>query len=133
MEFRFVKGGDSALSGAFTKNPGAYFVNLDLIAWVEARPSSQYPAALLKFFSTVERKWVSLGGLPHNGKMYGFYDPTDPSTDSCTPPFNRNFLKFITNQRRVTRQAPVDAFKKFRSARDPGGLFYTQYLRDLLD
>ena len=133
MEFRFVKGGDSALSGAFTKNPGAYFVNLDLIAWVEPTPGSQYPAALLKFFSTVERKWVSLGGLPHNGKMYGFYDPSDPSTNSYTPPFNKNFLKFITNQRRVARQAPVDAFKKFRSASDPGGLFYTQYLRDLLE
>ena len=133
MEFRFVKGGDSALSGAFTKNPNAYFVNLDLIAWVEPTPSSQYPAALLQFFSTVERKWVSLGGLPHNGKMYGFYDPTDSSTESYTPPFNRNFLKFITNQRSVTRQAPVEAFRKFRSASDPGGLFYTQYLRDLLE
>ncbi len=133
MEFRFVKGGDSAMAGTFTKNTDAYFVNLDLIAWVEPTPSSQYPAALLKFFSTVERKWISLGGLPHNGKMYGFYDPTDSSTDSFTPPFNRNFLKFITNQRIVTRQAPVDAFKKFRSASDPDGLFYSQYLRDLLE
>jgi hypothetical protein len=133
MEFRFVKGGDSALSGAFTKDPNAYFVNLDLIAWVEPTPSSQYPAALLQFFSTVERKWVSLGGLPHNGKMYGFYDPTDTSTSSYTPPFNKNFLKFITNQRSATRQAPVAALKRFRSASDPGGLFYTQYLRDLLE
>jgi hypothetical protein len=133
VEFRFVKGGDSALSGTFTKNPNAYFVNLDLIAWVEQTPSAQYPAVMLKFFSTVERKWVSLGGLPHNGKMYGFYDPADSSPNSYTPPFNKNFLKFITNQRRVARQAPVDAFKKFRSARDPGGLFYTQYLRDLLE
>ena len=82
MEFRFVKGVDSAMAGTFTKNTNAYFVYLDLIAWIEPTPSSQYPAALLKFFSTVERKWVSLGGLPHNGKMYGFYDPTDSSTDS---------------------------------------------------
>jgi hypothetical protein len=133
MEFRFVKGGDSALSGAFSKNPDAYFVNLDLIAWVDQAPSTGYPAALLQFFSTVERKWVSLGGLPHNGKMYGFYDPTDPSASSHTPPFNRNFLKFITRQRSVTRQAPVEAFKKFRGATDPEGLFYTQYLRDLLE
>ena len=133
MEFRFVKGGDSALSGTFTKNPNAYFVNLDLIAWVEPTPSSLYPAALLQFFSTVERKWVSLGGLPHNGKMYGFYDPTDPSTSSYTPPFNGNFLKFITAQRSATRQAPVEAFKKFRSASDPGGLFYNEYLRQLLE
>ena len=33
----------------------------------------------------------------------------------------------------VTRQAPVEAFKKFRSVSDPGGLFYTRYLRDLLE
>jgi FAD/FMN-containing dehydrogenase len=132
LEFRFVKGGDSAMSGAFSKDPDAYFVNLDLIGFVEATPSSQYPAELLKFFAHVERKWVSLGGLPHNGKMFGFYDPADPALDSFTPPFYKNFLSFITRQRTETRQAPVDAFKKYRAACDPGGLFYTQYLRDLL-
>ena len=31
------------------------------------------------------------------------------------------------------RQAPVDAFKKYRKTCDPKGLFYTQYLRDLLE
>ncbi|HLK69645.1 MAG TPA: FAD-binding protein [Bryobacteraceae bacterium] len=132
MEFRFVKGGDSAMSGAFTKNPNSYFVNLDLIGFVEQTPSSQYPDELLKFFAHVERKWVAMGGLPHNGKMYGFYDPTNPAQDSYTPPFNTNFLSFITKQRTQTRQAPVDAFKKYRQSRDPGGLFYSQYLKDLL-
>lgn len=132
MEFRFVKSGDSAMSGTFSKNRDSYFVNLDLIGFVEATQSSQYPAELLKFFAHVERKWVSLGGLPHNGKMYGFYDPTDQALDSFTPPFNNNFLRFITRQRMETRQAPVDAFKKYRQTRDPDGLFYTQYLRDLL-
>jgi hypothetical protein len=132
MEFRFVKGGDSAMSGAFSKNGDAYFVNLDLIGFVEATQSSKYPAALLKFFAHVERKWVSLGGLPHNGKVFGFYDPANPALDSFTPPFNKNFLSFITRQRIAARQAPVEAFKKYRETCDPGGLFYTQYLRDLL-
>lgn len=131
-EFRFVKAGDSAMSGTFSKNPDAYFVNLDLIAWTGAIPGSQYPAALLKFFAHVERKWVSMGGLPHNGKMFGFYDPTNVALDSFTPPFNNNFLGFITKQRIDGHQAPVAAFKKYRESRDPGGLFYTQYLRDLL-
>jgi FAD/FMN-containing dehydrogenase len=131
-EFRFVKGGDSAMSGTFSENRDAYFVNLDLIAWTGAIPSSEYPAALLKFFAHVERKWVSMGGLPHNGKMFGFYDPTDVALDSFTSPFNNNFLAFITKQRIDARQAPVAAFKKYRETRDPGGLFYTQYLRDLL-
>jgi len=131
MEFRFVKAGDSAMSGAFSKNPNAYFVNLDLIAFVEATPSSDYPSDLLKFFAHVERKWVSLGGLPHNGKVFGFYDPSNPALDTFTPPFNKNFLSFITEQR-IARQAPIDAFKKYRQDRDPGGVFYTGYLRDLL-
>ncbi|HXJ92192.1 MAG TPA: D-arabinono-1,4-lactone oxidase [Terriglobia bacterium] len=133
MEFRFVKGGDSAMSGAFSHNRDAYFVNLDLIGFTEPAPSSEYPAALLKFFAHVERKWVAMGGLPHNGKMFGFYDPTDPAPDSYTPPFNKKFLSFITRQRIETCKAPVDAFKKYRQARDPNGLFYTRYLRDLLE
>jgi hypothetical protein len=133
MEFRFVKAGDSAMSGAFSRNPEAYFVNLDLIGFVEPTKSSEYPAKLLKFFAHVERKWLSLGGLPHNGKMFGFYDPTDQDPDSSTPPFNKNFLSFITRSRTDVRQAPVDAFNRFRKTRDPNGLFYTQYLRDLLE
>ena len=108
-------------------------MNLDLIAWVDEKASSPYPDNLLKFFALVERKWVSLGGLPHNGKMFAFYDPTDQSADSYTPPFNKNFLSLITKQRSETRQAPVGAFKKYRQACDPNGLFYTQYLRDLLE
>ena len=36
MEFRFVKGGDSAMSGTFTEDPEhTWFVNLDLIGFVE--------------------------------------------------------------------------------------------------
>jgi FAD/FMN-containing dehydrogenase len=132
MEFRFVKAGDSALGGTFSKNPNAHFVNLDLIGFVEATQGSQYPAALLQFFAHVERKWVSLGGVPHNGKMYGFYDPSDPSTDSFTAPFNPNFLGFMTAQRAQLHGAPVAAFKTYRKACDPGGLFFTPYLQDLL-
>jgi D-arabinono-1,4-lactone oxidase len=100
---------------------------------VEPTKSSEYPDKLLKFFAHVEREWVRLGGLPHNGKMFGFYDPTDPALDSHTPPFNKKFLSYITKQRIDTRQAPVDAFKKCRKTCDPKGLFYTQYLRDLLE
>jgi FAD/FMN-containing dehydrogenase len=132
IEFRFVQGGNTAMAGTFSTTPNARFVNLDLIAWVDVEASSPYPDELLKFFALVERKWVSLGGLPHNGKMFGFYDPANPSPNSYTPPFNKNFLSFITRQRVATRQAPVDAFKKYRETCDPNGLFYTQYLRDLL-
>ena len=131
VEFRFVQGGSSAMAGTFSKNPNAVFVNLDLIAWVDVGTSSQYPAELLEFFAHVERQWVAMGGLPHNGKMYGFYDPTDQNQDSYTPPFNPNFLSFITQQR-IKRQAPVAAFNSYRETVDPDGLFYTQYLQALL-
>ena len=121
------------MSGAFSTNPDAWFINFDLIAFIEAdQPSAQYPAELLKFFARVERTWVSMGGLPHNGKMYGFYDPTDSSENSYTPPFNQNFLNFILKQRIDARHAPVEAFKQYRQSCDPNGLFYTPYLRALL-
>ena len=132
MEFRFVKGGDSVMSSTYTKNADAWFINLDLIGFIEPTTGAEYPEALLKFFATVERKWVEMGGLPHNGKMYGFYDPQDSNKDSFGPPFNKNFLKFIT-QKRIDRGAPVAAFKEYRQISDPDGRFYNQYLHDLLE
>lgn len=137
MEFRFIKGGDSALSGTYTTNPDATFINYDLIGFVKVEDDNtkglQYTAELLQFFAHVERAWVAMGGLPHNGKMYGFYDPTDHDLDSHTTPFNPNFLKFITAERISTRQAPVQAFRDYRATRDPNGVFYNAYLRALLE
>ena len=40
MEFRFVKAGDSAMSGAYSSNPNAYFVNMDLIGFIEPTPTA---------------------------------------------------------------------------------------------
>jgi len=65
--------------------------------------------------------------------VFGFYDATDQALDSFTPPFNKKFLSFITKQRIEAHQAPVYSFTKYRKTCDPGGLFYTQYLRDLLE
>ena len=62
--------------GPIRQNPDAYFVNVDLIGFIESTPSADYPAPLLQFFADVERDWVAMDGFPHNGKMYGFYDPT---------------------------------------------------------
>ncbi|PJN95990.1 FAD-linked oxidoreductase [Amaricoccus sp. HAR-UPW-R2A-40] len=128
MEFRFVKAGDSAMSGAYSTNPNAWFVNLDLIGFIEATPSSAYPAPLLQFFADVERDWVAMGGFPHNGKMYGFYDPSQPAgTHSAA--FNPNFLADL-RQRRGDR---LTAFNAYRKARDPDGRFCNAFLRRLLE
>ena len=89
--------------------------------------ASAYPAKLLQFFARVERKWVEMGGFPHSGKMYGFYDP--PGTYSKTGPFNPNFLAKL----RELRGARLEAFSTYRRRLDPNGLFYNEFLRNLLE
>ncbi len=128
MEFRFVKGSDIAMAGTYTTNPDAMFVNLDLIGFIRATPTSAYPAALLKFFADVEREWVAMGGFPHNGKMYGFYDPQG-AAGNFGAAFNPNFLAEL----RTRRGAPLQAFSEYRKSQDPNGLFYNDYLRALLE
>lgn len=131
MEFRFVKGGDSAMSATFTKDPEhTWFINLDLIGFVEKdQIAPAYPAKLLQFFADVERKWVEMGGFPHQGKMYGFYDPTDvQSIYSKSGPFNPGFLSSLQTRRGERQQA----FDAYRQSLDPNGLFFNDYLRKLL-
>jgi hypothetical protein len=126
MEFRFVKGGNSALAGTYTQNANSTFVNLDLIAFVQATQASAYPDAVLSFFADIERAWVKLGGMPHNGKMYGFSNPAGPT--GYTPPFNPAFLANLATQ----RSDRVKAFDAYRQQRDPMGLFCNQYVAALL-
>jgi FAD/FMN-containing dehydrogenase len=125
LEFRFIRGGDSVMAGTYTTTPDALFVNLDLIGFVDSMPASQYPPAMLDFFAAVERKWVALGGWPHNGKMYGFYDPG--TTEGSTPPFNPAFLTALTER----RHDRVAAFEDYRRSRDPEGVFCNTYLGSL--
>jgi FAD/FMN-containing dehydrogenase len=130
MEFRFVKGGDTAMSSTFTGNPqNTWFGNLDLIGFVkkDQRPSD-YSPRLLQFFADVEREWVKMGGFPHNGKMYGFYDPT-AAEETYTRPFNPNFLADL----RRRRGARLDAFAAYRESLDPKSLFYNKFLQSLLE
>ncbi len=129
MEFRFVKGGDTAMSATFAENPqNTWFGNLDLIGFVkkEQKPSD-YSPKLLQFFADVERGWVEMGGFPHNGKMYGFYDPT-AAAGTHTTPFNPNFLADL----RRRRGARLEAFAAYRKSLDPKGLFYNNFLQSLL-
>ncbi|MBV8614832.1 MAG: FAD-binding protein [Acetobacteraceae bacterium] len=128
MEFRFIKAGNSAMSGAYSESPDAVFVNLDLIGFIEPTPAADYPKPLLQFFADVERDWVAMGGMPHNGKVYGFYDPSQPA-GSCTAPFNLNFLSAL----RARRGERLNAFNAYRKQRDPDGLFYNAYMKQLLE
>jgi hypothetical protein len=128
MEFRFVKAGDTAMAGTYSKNSSAYFVNVDLIGFIEATPSADYPEKLLQFFADVERDWVAMDGFPHNGKMYGFYDPT-LGAGTHTAAFNTNFLADLRHR----RGARLKAFNGYRKGHDPTGLFYNDFLRQLLE
>jgi FAD/FMN-containing dehydrogenase len=130
LEFRFVRGGSSAMSSAYTEKSSSTFVNLDLIGFVYAsQMATQYPANLQQFFADVERQWVAMGGFPHNGKMYGFYDPGDLSRSySPTGPFNPKFLAGLRDR----RGARLVAYQNFRHSLDPQGLFYNDYVKSLL-
>nr|WP_241865563.1 D-arabinono-1,4-lactone oxidase [Paracoccus salsus] len=127
MEFRFIRGGDSAMSGTYTTTPGATFVNLDLIGFIEAVPSASYPAPLLKYFADVERIWVAMGGFPHNGKMYGFYDPAG-AAGSFTGAFNPAFIADLAKRRGERLQA----YAAYRKSVDPNGVFLNPYLASLI-
>ncbi|RFD25136.1 FAD-linked oxidoreductase [Pseudomonas sp. GL93] len=127
LEFRFVRGGDTALAGTYTQTPDATFVNLDLIGYVPAVAASDYPGRLMHFFADIERAWVALGGMPHTGKMFGFYNPAQPS-GTYSEPFNPQFLKDLA-QRRSERTA---AFNAFRKACDPKGVFHNHFVATLL-
>ncbi|NEP12673.1 MAG: FAD-linked oxidoreductase [Symploca sp. SIO2C1] len=137
MEFRFVKGGDTAMSGTYSANPDEYFVNLDLLGFMKAdrneknnvvdRDDQQRYEALLEFFAAVEQEWVAMGGFPHHGKMYGFYNPHNLG-DKSIRPFNPGFLADLRERRgeRLTK------FKEFCDSMDPDKIFRNKYLTMLL-
>ncbi|MFZ6781365.1 FAD-binding protein [Undibacterium sp. Ji83W] len=134
MEFRFIKGGNTAMAGTYTSNADVYFVNLDLIAFVAVHDDTKgnkngldYPTKLLNFFAEIESEWITLGGWPHNGKMYGFYDPTTGPA-AATQPFNPAFIKQLRNR----RQERVQAFDDYRQSCDPTGMFVNPYVAKLL-
>ncbi len=68
MEFRFVRGGDSGMVGTYNTNPNSMYVNLDIIGFLDFCKSRKNPVN----YSKNERAWYKEGGLPHQGKMYGF-------------------------------------------------------------
>ncbi|MFZ6731935.1 FAD-binding protein [Undibacterium sp. Ji42W] len=130
MEFRFIKGGNTAMAGTYSSNADAYFVNLDLIAFVavhEDKSGLDYPTKLLNFFADIESEWVALGGWPHNGKMYGFYDPV-ASPGKGTLPFNPAFISQLHSRRKER----VQAFDGYRQSCDPSGMFLNPYVARLV-
>ena len=70
-----------------------------------------------------------MGGLPHNGKMYGFYDlrisPPARTPLRSTGTSSRSSASFEASGRRLSMLS--------RKASDPGNLFHNDFLRQLLE
>jgi FAD/FMN-containing dehydrogenase len=126
LEFRFIKGGDSALAGTYSTNPDSTFLNMDLLAFVTKDMPSDYPRQMLEYYADIEREWYgTFGGLPHNGKMYGFHDPGAGPESGGMAPFAPEFMKDLARR----RGEGLVAFEAYRKKRDPSGLFCNDFLR----
>lgn len=125
MEFRFVKGGDSALAGTYSPdNQTPLLANLDLVLFAV---EDYYTQDLLDFCSLIEQQFVGFGGRAHYGKMYGFFDPVSKKPSE---PFNANF---VSSHFRNHAPKAFAAFNEYRKQQDPDGRFYTPYLQSLLE
>jgi hypothetical protein len=135
MEFRFVKGGDSVMAGTYNTNTDKIYVNLDLIAFVNTgkfgKNPKNYPRKLLHFMASVERKWYAAGGLPHQGKMYGFFDPDGEDENYCAP-YNGNYINKLNDRRDERDPGARKAFNEFRKEMDPKDMFLNNYMKKLI-
>jgi hypothetical protein len=136
MEFRFVKAGDSIMAGTYNADKNKVYVNLDMIAFINPskrdKDPNNYPEKLLQFMASVERQWFEkYNGLPHQGKMYGFYDPAEEE-GKYTVPFNDNFISKLNEKRDERVPGGREAFNNYRMKLDPNDMFLNKYLADLL-
>jgi hypothetical protein len=65
--------------------------------------------------------------MPHTGKMFGFYDPSQPD-GNFSPPFNPAFLQDLAKRRTVRTRA----FDAYRRTCDPKGIFHSNFVAALL-
>lgn len=131
VEFRFLRGDNALLSAAYTKNPRQRYISIEVIGFPEMKSNNQYTQNLLNFFARVECGWAKLDGFPHQGKMYGFYNP-ETYHGYCnqltgTAPFNAAYL----TQLQQKKQLEIAAFKSYQHKADPFGVFCTSFAKQL--
>ncbi|MCF6807591.1 FAD-binding protein [Thiotrichales bacterium 19S9-12] len=130
-EFRFVRGSDALLAGAYSDDPNQLFVSIEILASTKKGDATNYPQNLLDFFANIEREWVKLGGFPHHGKLYGFYNPVLAETDKSVvgvAPFNPDFIKNLNSR----RQERLKVFSEYQKVLDPNGIFSNAYTDSLI-
>lgn len=133
VEFRFLRGDDAVLSAAYSNNPNQRYIAIEIIGFSNSAKPEQYQQNLLNFFANVECRWVQMNGRPHQGKLYGFYDPT--KTSDCenvkgTPPFNKKFLSHSNADNEETKLNLAN-FKVYQNQLDHYGMFCTKYAATL--
>jgi FAD/FMN-containing dehydrogenase len=131
MEFRFVRSDDSLLSGDYSSGLPHRVISVEAIVFVSEENPKAYPQPILDTFARIECGWSQMGGMPHQGKAYGFYKPNLGNTQTCanvvgTPPFNPGYINYLK-----TRRTGLNAFVTYQNSLDPKGLFCTDYLKAL--
>ena len=131
-EFRFVESGDTLLAGSYTGDSDSLFVSIEVLGFPDPpSPGTEvvtYGQNMLDYFGNIEMDWVAMGGAPHSGKAFGFFDPANPGAGT-TQPFNLGFVDWL----RFVRKGPeVDRFNLYRNVIDPEGTFMNQMVEGLL-
>jgi len=71
---------------------------------------------------------ADMGGAPHSGKIFGFFDPANPGVGT-TQPFNSGFVDWLG----FVRKGPeVERFNLYRNVIEPEGTFMNQMVEGLL-
>jgi len=133
VEFRFLRGDDAILSATYSKNPKQRYIAIEIVGFPNPDDQGHYQQNLLNFFANVECRWIKMNGRPHQGKMYGFYDPN--TAGDCkdvvgTSPFNDKYLaRYYTNNENI--KFNLAAFKSYQNHIDPYSMFCTKYAAKL--
>ena len=130
VEFRFIMADNAVLSGEYSNDATKRFISIEVVALVNKENNIQYSQGMLNTFANIECQWVGMGGLPHQGKSYGFYDPT--TSQNCSDiqgvaPFNSEYLIYLKHR----RGNGLKEFAKYQHYLDPSGVFCTKYTQAL--
>jgi len=131
-EFRFVRSGDTLLAGTYTGDEDSLFVSIEVLGFANPAAATTgvvgFDQNLLDFFGNIEMAWVEMGGAPHSGKMFGFFDPENPGAGT-TEPFNPAYVDWLKT---VKKAAEIGRFNTYRRSIDPEGTFTNQLIEQLV-
>ena len=131
-ESRFVESGDTLLAGSYTGDSDSLFVSIEVIGSSDPpSPGTEvvtYGQNMLDYLGNIAMVRVAMGGAPHSGKIFGFFDAANPGAGTSQP-LNPGFVDWL----RFVRKGPeVDRFNLYRNAIDPEGTFMKEMVEGLV-